>query len=73
MRALTQVYGIICSNFKAISSQAGTILYLNLRHMFIVMVEGTLNILFYSILFQFRDCLFLEADLPHVKDAAKVK
>ena len=23
--------------------------------------------------FQFRECLFLEADLPHIKDAAKVK
>ena len=26
-----------------------------------------------SLLFQFRECLFLEADLPHVRDAAKVK
>ena len=26
-----------------------------------------------NISFQFRECLFLEADLPHIKDAAKVK
>ena len=37
-------------------------------------LKGTLCKHIYKLLnFQFRECLFLEADLPHVKDAAKVK